>query len=74
MILKADLIQKEVDPPHNKWCACGHIASDTYRRAGPDSLAEPTRFFEVSDGNIRAIYCEPCLVIAHWLSQQENKK
>lgn len=72
--LEADLVQKEVDPPVNGWCSCGHKAPPTYKRSGPDSPSEPTRFFLVTakDG-LSKIYCEPCLVIAHWMAQQKKR-
>ena len=70
MFVSIDLTQEEVDPPHNRWCACGHIAPEMYKRSGINSISEPTKFFKVFNKNINAIYCEPCLVIAHWLSQK----
>lgn len=65
MFLVADLIQKEIDPPCNKWCCSGHVAPPLFRRSGPESLEEPTRFFMVTGNGINGIYCEICLIIAH---------
>jgi hypothetical protein len=75
MFTNADLIQKEVDPPINHWCATGHCAVLFFRRSGPGSVEEPTKFFEVTGHGISGIYCEPCLIIARWVAQQtKNSK
>jgi len=66
----ADLTQREVDPPANNWCASGHCAPLLFRRSGPGSPEEPTKFFHVSGHGINGIYCEPCLIIARWMSKQ----
>ena len=68
----ADFIQREVDCPSNNWCSSGHIAPDLYRRNGPDSSQETIRFFQVSGKNIEGIYCEICLVIAHWMAKKKR--
>ncbi len=68
-----DISEVEVDPPFNKWCASGHVAGETYRRSGPDSPAESTRFFLVKAGEINSIFCEPCLVVANYISQLKKK-
>lgn len=74
MIIKADLVQKEVDSPHNRWCASGHEAPLLYRRNGPKSPQEPTKFFEVNiNGNTHGIFCEPCLVVAHYVASKIRK-
>jgi hypothetical protein len=73
MFLEADLIQKETDNPHNNWCASGHQAPAMFRRAGPGSPEEPIRFFEVTGHGINGIYCEPCLIIAHWAAKQQKE-
>lgn len=71
---KADLTQREVEPPFNKWCACGHVAPEMFRRSGPGSPEEPIRFFQVSGQGLNGIYCEPCLIIANFMSQKEKNK
>lgn len=68
-----DVSEIEVDPPFNKWCASGHTAADTYKRSGPDSLAEPTKFFLVQAQDVCSIYCEPCLVVANYLSRLKKQ-
>lgn len=68
-----DISETEVDAPFNKWCASGHVAGETYRRSGPDSPAEPTRFFLVQANDIHAIYCEPCLVVANYISRLKKQ-
>lgn len=67
MFLKADLTQKEVDPPFNRWCACGHYAPSFFKKDGPHS-GLPIRFFLVEGKEINGIYCELCLIIANWNS------
>lgn len=73
MTLDADLIQIEVDVPHDRWCASGHHAPPSFRRSGPGSLEEPIRFFQVTCKSTNGIYCEPCLVIAHWMARQQKE-
>lgn len=73
-MMEADLVQREVDPPLNRWCACGHEAPAMFKRGGPDSLPEPTRFFQVTGGgDVNAIYCEICLIVSSYLSAQKKK-
>jgi hypothetical protein len=72
-MLDADLTQKEVDPPLEHWCASGHCAPISFRRSGPDSLEEPTKFFHVTGHGIDGIYCEPCLIIAHHMSKIQKQ-
>jgi hypothetical protein len=69
MFLEEDFIQKEVDPPHNHWCASGHEAPPFFKRQGPDNPEEPTKFFEVSGHGIHGIYCELCLIVAHHMAK-----
>ena len=73
MFLDADLEQIEVDPPHDHWCASGHQAPTLFKREGPSSNAEPTKFFLVKGKGIQGIYCEPCLIIAHHMSNLQKK-
>jgi len=74
MFGEVDLEQREIDPPTNRWCSCGHEAPAMFRRSGPNSPQEPTRFFMVSnkDGFL-GNYCEMCLVIAHHIAQCKKK-
>jgi hypothetical protein len=75
-MLEADVIQEQVEAPLNGWCACGHVAAKTFKRGGADTPAEPTRFFLISgkvDREIKGIYCEPCLVIANYLSRLKKQ-
>jgi hypothetical protein len=71
--LSFDISETEVDPPLGKWCASGHTAPETYKRSGPDSPPEPTRFFLVQVSDICGIYCEPCLVIANHISRLKKQ-
>lgn len=74
MILDADLTQREVDMPHDRWCASGHCAPILFRRSGPGSLEEPIKFFRVIGHGTDGIYCEPCLIVAHWMATQQKKE
>jgi hypothetical protein len=73
MFLEADLEQKEVDPPLNHWCASGHQAPNMFRRHGPSSPQEPTRFFLVKGQEVSGIYCEPCLIVAHHVAHLKKE-
>lgn len=73
MFLDADLIQREVAAPINNWCACGHQAPPMFKRQGANSVDEPIRFFLIQGNEINGIYCEPCLIIANWISLQNKK-
>ena len=68
-----NISETEVGPPFNKWCASGHVAGEMYRRSGPDSPAEPTRFFLVKANDINSIFCEPCLVVANHMARCKKK-
>lgn len=72
-MLKADLIQKEIDRPIDGWCSSGHKAPEMFKRQGPDGPEEPTKFFKLSSDNISGIYCEPCLIVAHFVAAQKKK-
>lgn len=73
MSLDADLVQREVDPPSTHWCASGHEAPRLFRRSGPGSIEEPTKFFHVFGHGIDGVYCEPCLIIAHHVARGQKK-
>jgi len=65
-MLSANLTQKEVDSPCNHWCASGHQAPMLFQE-------KLTRFFMVSTKDkIQGIFCEPCLIIAHWIAAQQK--
>jgi hypothetical protein len=70
----SDIDEIEVDPPYNRWCASGHQAPELFKRGGPNSLAEPTRFFMVTckKKELTGIYCEPCLFVAHYIASQNK--
>ena len=72
-MLDADLVQEEVDPPLEHWCASGHNAPILFRRSGPDAPEEPTRFFHVKGHSVDAVFCEPCLIVAHHMSNLQKK-
>jgi hypothetical protein len=69
----ADLVQDEVDPPLQHWCCSGHYAPLMFRRSGPSSVEEPTRFFHVKGHGIDGIFCEPCLIVAHHISNLQKQ-
>lgn len=66
--MQADLQYKQVNCVDLK-CSCGHIAPSLFKIDGVES---PTRFFEITKNNIIiGIYCEPCLIIANFLSKRK---
>jgi hypothetical protein len=72
--MKPSVIYKEVKPPDGYWCDSGHVASKTFRRNGPGTEEEPTKFFKVSGPNIPGgIFCEPCLIIANHLAKKKKE-
>ncbi len=73
-MIKADLTFKEIDPPADRWCTSGHKAPELFRRGGPSSNLEPTKFFEVTnDKGLLGIVCEPCLIIANHIARLKKK-
>jgi predicted amino acid dehydrogenase len=72
-MLDADLVQEQVDPPCDHWCASGHKAPLLFRRDGPNSLEEPTRFYSVKGHGINGIYCELCLIVAHHMGMLKKQ-
>ena len=74
MFEDADLIQREVDAPSDHWCASGHVAPSLFRRTGPQGPKEPVKFFHVTGHGINGIYCELCLIVAHWVAKQKKDK
>lgn len=74
-MVKADTIYDEVDPPDDMWCECGHVASKTFKRNGPDSEPLPTRFWRIKGNGFDKIICEPHLVLLnHMLKQRKKEK
>jgi hypothetical protein len=73
MMLQVDLEQEQVEAPLGNWCASGHQAPSVFRRLGPNSMAEPTRFFLIKGHGINGIYCEPCLAIANHMAKLKKQ-
>jgi len=73
---KPDIVMREVDPPEDHCCDSGHPPIETYRRGGPDSPAEPVKYFQVStkDAGVIGIFCEPCLVVANHMKRLKRKQ
>ena len=65
-----------VDVPKDNWCDSGHSVKDdaTFKRGGPDSPADPIRFFNISyqDKGINKTCCEPCLVLINFLAKAKK--
>ncbi len=76
MFQKADLIIKEVQPPHSYWCKSGHRAPATFHRNGLAGADQPIKFFQVASvkmPNVNGVYCEPCLIVANAMKREEVK-
>lgn len=71
---KADLVYQEITCPAGQWCDAGHVAPKEFRRDGPASPLEPTRFFRVTGLGIDGIFCEPCLIVVNWIARRKRKK
>lgn len=70
----SELVIKEVSPPDSRWCSSGHEAPEKFARAGPGTTPHPTRFFRVTSQNtshVNGTYCEPCLIVAHYLKKRK---
>lgn len=63
-----DLTFRECDAPINHWCDSGHQAPELFA-AEPGDKETATRFFRAS-GKVQGIFCEPCLILATWISRQ----
>lgn len=72
-LLEADMVFEQILDPPNSFCASGHVAPTLFRRAGPESPEEPTRFFLVKHKDARGIYCEPCLIIANHVARLKKQ-
>ena len=73
-MFKADVTYREVVTPDDEMCANGHLAPKTFKRNGPESEPEPTKFFKVSGKNVpRGIYCEPCLIVANYIAKLKRE-
>lgn len=66
---KTDLIYDEVIEHPTRWCSCGHLASELFKRDGVN--ATKTRFFHVQGLGIDGIYCEPCLIVANYVAKKK---
>lgn len=73
-MLDADIVIKEVPAPFNNWCSSGHVCAEFFKRSGPKSSPEKTRFFHFCGQGINNIYCEPCLIIAQFLAKKKKRK
>lgn len=73
-MIKFDTTYKEVDPPDNMWCDCGHVAPKTFRRNGPDSEPLPTRFWRVVGKGFDQTICEPHLVLLNYLIKRKRER
>ncbi len=72
-MLKADVTFAQENPPMDNWCDSGHFAPKLFRREGPDSTPEPTRFFRASGKGLNGIYCEPCLILVNYAAKAKRK-
>lgn len=54
----------------SRYCSSGHIAPELFKNQDT-GLEELTRFFEVNGQGIKGIFCEPCLIIANFLSKRK---
>jgi hypothetical protein len=73
--MNAGMTVKEVRPPQGFLCRSGHVAPTLFRRLGTKAPEEPTRFYQVSSVNnpeTNGVYCEPCLIIANALKDQQR--
>ena len=71
---KVDIVFKEVSPPVTGWCESGHKTEKLFKRSGPDSEPEPTRFFRVVGQGVNQMVCEPCLIVAIYVGRQIRKR
>ena len=62
----------EVETPVNHWCSSGHEAAQEWRREGLDSPLQATKFYRITGHGVDQVFCEPCIVVARWLSQQKK--
>jgi len=72
-MLKPDITYREIECPAGMWCDSGHVAPKEFRRDGPESFPEPTKFFHVTGLGIDGIYCEPCLIVVNWAARIRRK-
>jgi hypothetical protein len=71
--MDAEITFRIVDAPASRWCSSGHRAPETFKRVlSADGLEEPTKFYEAS-GDIQGCYCEPCVIIAKWMADQQKQ-
>lgn len=72
-LLDADIVIEQIDEHVGGWCDSGHKAPAQFRRAGPESTEEPTRFFHFRSASVNGIYCEPCLIVANHLANLKKQ-
>lgn len=68
-----DVVFKEVDPPNDLMCECGHQAPTKFKRNGPDSESLPIRFWHMKGKEVNKVICEPCMIIINYLAAQKRK-
>lgn len=69
MMKNDKLTIKQVSIPYERWCASGHFAVEKFKNFDLNEEL-PTRFFQVTSEKISGIYCEPCLILANFLSRK----
>ncbi len=52
------------------WCDSGHFAKGNFKI---DENDLPIRFFKIDSASVNGIYCEPCLVLANYIKNQQKK-
>lgn len=72
-LLDAEIVIEQLDDHISHWCDSGHKAPALFRRTGPESPEEPTRFFRVNCPNLKGIYCEPCLIVANHMARLKKQ-
>lgn len=72
-MLDADVVIEQLENHVGYWCDSGHKAPELFRRTGPESPEEPTRFFRVCCSSLTGIYCEPCLIVANHMGRLKKQ-
>lgn len=73
-MLIAEIQFRQVNTPDDLWCECGHVAPKLFKREGPDSEAQPIRFWKISGNGHNKIICEPCLVIINYAARIKKQQ
>jgi len=68
------VISQTEEPPMNHWCSSGHTAPEFFRRLGPGTEPEPTRFYHLKSNDIDTVVCEPCLIIANHVAKIKRQQ